>query len=128
MCHEFPFASHSLNAANRPARGTLRCRGSAAGDRPGAAVPARSPRNLPAGSDHCDLLQVFWCPFSAHGPSRYDLELHLRWRRSWEVGEVLSAPTQPPVVGSDGFVRTPMHLLLTIDSPEWDGGSGSWKP
>ncbi|MFE7658283.1 hypothetical protein ACFU6M_36350 [Streptomyces bottropensis] len=23
---------------------------------------------------------------------------------------------------------TPMHLLLTIDSSEWDGGSGSWKP
>ncbi|MEU1077265.1 MULTISPECIES: hypothetical protein [unclassified Streptomyces] len=168
--------------------------------------------DLPAKPDNCDLLQVFWCPFNAHGPSRYDLELHLRWRRSWEVGEVLSAPPQPPVVGSDGFVpepcvlhpeqvvsypfagllpeelcarldaweeaqeqdadqlanenavdpvsyqydlsippgwrvggfaswhktdpypmdcrtcRTPMHLLLTIDSSEWDGGSGSWKP
>ncbi|MFE6162519.1 hypothetical protein ACFQ7F_26795 [Streptomyces sp. NPDC056486] len=23
---------------------------------------------------------------------------------------------------------TPMELLLTIDSSEWDGGSGSWKP
>ncbi|MEW1909242.1 hypothetical protein AB0442_12370 [Kitasatospora sp. NPDC085895] len=21
-----------------------------------------------------------------------------------------------------------MHLLLTVDSSEWDGGSGSWKP
>ncbi|MFE7099504.1 hypothetical protein [Streptomyces erythrochromogenes] len=168
--------------------------------------------DLPAGPDDCDLLQVFWCPFNAHGPSRYDLELHLRWRRSWEVGEMLATPPQPPVVGSDGFVpepcvlhpervvsypfigllpqelyarldtweeaqdaqadqsadehmadpvgyqydlsippgwrvggfaswhttdpypmdcrtcRTPMHLLLTIDSSEWDGGSGSWKP
>jgi hypothetical protein len=23
---------------------------------------------------------------------------------------------------------TPMRLLLTIDSSEWDGGSGSWTP
>ncbi|MBC9718951.1 hypothetical protein H9Y04_41135 [Streptomyces sp. TRM66268-LWL] len=168
--------------------------------------------DLPTGPDDCDLLQVFWCPFNAHGPSRYDLELHLRWRRSWEVGDVLSAPPQPTVVGADGFVpepsvlhpeqvisypyagllpdklcaridaweeaqeqvadqsadedatgpicyqydlstppgwrvggfaswhttdpypmdyqtcRTPMHLLLTIDSSEWDGGSRSWKP
>ncbi|MFE9861132.1 hypothetical protein [Streptomyces sp. NPDC005780] len=168
--------------------------------------------DLPAGPGDCDLLQVFWCPFNAHGPGRYDLELHLRWRRSWEVGEVLTAPPQPLVVGSDGFVpepcvlhpeqvvtypyagllpeelssridaweealeadaeesadgttaeppgyqydlsippgwrvggfaswhatdphpmdclacTTPMSLLLTIDSSEWDGGSGSWMP
>ncbi|WP_405925329.1 hypothetical protein [Streptomyces sp. NBC_00035] len=172
--------------------------------------------DLAAGPDDSDLLQVFWCPFDAHGPGRYDLKLHLRWRRSWEVGEVLTAPPQPLVVGSDGFVpepcvlypeqvvtypfagllpeelcaridareealeaeleeeaeqsadesttellgyqydlsippgwrvggfaswhatdpspmdcltcTTPMHLLLTIDSSEWDGGSGSWKP
>ncbi|WP_344627957.1 hypothetical protein [Kitasatospora arboriphila] len=168
--------------------------------------------DLPVGPDGCDLLQVFWCPFNAHGPGRYDLELHLRWRRSWEIGEVLAAPPQPPVVGSDGFVPEPcvlhpeqvtaypfagllpedlctridaweealeeeaeqsadetpvepvgyqydlsippgwrvggfaswhatdpypmdcrtcmasMHLLLTIDSSEWDGGSGSWRP
>ncbi|MFG2820952.1 hypothetical protein ACGFX4_16185 [Kitasatospora sp. NPDC048365] len=168
--------------------------------------------DLPAGPGDCDLLQVFWCPFDAHGPGRYDLELHLRWRRSWEVGEVLAVSPQPMVVGYDGFVpepcvvhpeqvatypfagllpedlcaridaweealeeeaeqsadentpepvgyqydlsippgwrvggfaswhstdpypmdcqtcRTPMHLLLTIDSSEWDGGSGSWKP
>ncbi|MBW5254626.1 hypothetical protein JGS39_37680 [Streptomyces sp. P01-B04] len=168
--------------------------------------------DLPAGPGDCDLLQVFWCPFNAHGPGRYDLELHLRWRRSWEVGEVLTAPPQPLVVGSDGFLpepcllhpeqlvtypyagllpdelcsridaweealegaaeqsadgttaeplgyqydlsippgwrvggfaswhatdpypmdclacTTPMSLLLTIDSSEWDGGSGSWRP
>ncbi|MER5372980.1 hypothetical protein [Streptomyces sp. NPDC002553] len=168
--------------------------------------------DLPAGPDDCDLLQVFWCPFNAHGPSRYDLNLHLRRRRSWEVGQVLTTPPQPLVVGSDGFVpepcvlhpeqvvtypfagllpeelcaridawedaleeeaeqteddgttepyayqydlsippgwrvggfaswhatdpypmdcltcTAPMQLLLTIDSSEWDGGSGSWKP
>ncbi|MFC8899688.1 hypothetical protein [Streptomyces cinereoruber] len=168
--------------------------------------------DLPAGPDDCDLLQVFWCPFDAHGPSRYGLGLHLRWRRSWEVGEVLVPQPRPPVVGFDGFVpepcvlhpeqvvtypfagllpeelcarinaweealeeeaeeaededaeeppgyqydlsippgwraggfaswhatdpypmdcpacTTPMHLLLTVDSSEWDGGSGSWRP
>ncbi|MFI5985251.1 hypothetical protein ACIBEA_30885 [Streptomyces sp. NPDC051555] len=168
--------------------------------------------DLPAGPADCDLLQVFWCPFNAHGPSRYDLNLLLRWRRSWEVGDVLAVPPQPLVVGSAGFVpepcvlypervvsypfagllpeelcdrldawdeaqdeeaerssdelatdpvgyqydlsippgwrvggfaswhatdpypmdcqicRTPMCLLLTIDSSGWDGGSGSWKP
>ncbi|MGW7674038.1 hypothetical protein ACWGJX_44340 [Streptomyces sp. NPDC054775] len=167
----------------------------------------RDAPDLPAGPGGCDLLQVFWCPFNAHGPGRYGLELHSRWRRSWEVGEVLTAPPQPLVVGADGFVpepcvlhpeqvvtypfadllpeelcaridaweeaeqpadrstvlplayqydlsippgwrvggfaswhatdpypmdcltcRTPMHLLPTIDSSEWDNGSGSWSP
>ncbi|MFD4661069.1 hypothetical protein ACFWP2_36255 [Kitasatospora sp. NPDC058444] len=168
--------------------------------------------DLPAGPGGCDLLQVFWCPFDAHGPSRYDPALHLHWRRSSDVDEVLAPQPQPPVVGSDGFVPepcalhpeqvatypfagllpkdlcaridawdeaqedkakqstdentakpigyqydlsippgwraggfaswhatdpypmdcqtcgTPMRLLLTIDSTEWDGGSSSWKP
>lgn len=168
--------------------------------------------DLPAGPEDCDLLQVFWCPFDAHGASRYDLNLRLCWRRSWEVGEVLDVAPQPFLVGSDRFVpepcalhpeqvvayqfagrlpevlcarldawdeaqgseagqsadrkavdpvgyqydlsippgwrvggfaswhvtdpypmncRTcdaPMDLLLTIDSSEWDGGRGSWKP
>ncbi|MFI1910766.1 hypothetical protein ACH444_33470 [Streptomyces microflavus] len=168
--------------------------------------------DLPAGSGDCDLLQVFWCPFDAHGPTGYGMLLDLRWRRSWEVAEVMTAPPQPQVVGSEGYVpepcvlhpeqvatypfagllpedlcaridaweevlekeaelsanegaatwvgyqydlsippgwrvggfaswhatdpypmncrtcSTPMHLLLTIDSSEWDGGSGSWKP
>ncbi|WP_371525468.1 hypothetical protein OG302_04355 [Streptomyces sp. NBC_01283] len=187
--------------------------------------------DLSAGPDDCDLLQVFCCPFDAHGPTRYGMLLHLRWRRSAEVGEVLASPPQPQVVGSDGYVpepcvlqpeqvvtypfagllpedlceriyaredaleealeaaleeqaeqerteeheyegeggggdddgliryqydlsippgwrvggfaswhttdpspmncltcTTPMQLLLTIDSSEWDGGSGSWKP
>ncbi|MFB8040021.1 hypothetical protein ACFC8F_01840 [Streptomyces hydrogenans] len=168
--------------------------------------------DLPVGPDGCDLLQVFWCPFHAHGPGRHDLELYLRRRRSGEVGRVLGDPPQPLVVGSEGLVPepcvlhpeqvttypfagllpeglcaridtweealeeaaerpteenaaqpvryqydlsippgwrvggyaswhttdpypmdcracgTPMRLLLTIDSSEWDGGSGSWKP
>ncbi|MGN5379080.1 hypothetical protein ACQ4WX_22175 [Streptomyces lasalocidi] len=168
--------------------------------------------DLPAGPDDCDLLQVFWCPFDAHGPTGHSMLLDLRWRRSWEVTEVQTSPPQPLVVGYEGYVpepcvlhpeqvatypfasllpedvcaridaweegleevaeqladeataapvgyqydlsippgwrvggfaswhatdpspmncRTcavPMHLLLTIDSTEWDGGSGSWKP
>ncbi|MFF3849084.1 hypothetical protein [Streptomyces sp. NPDC002328] len=177
--------------------------------------------DLPAGPDGCDLLQVFWCPFQAHGPGRYEPLLHLRWRRSAEVGELLDPPPLPLLVGQEGYVpepcvlhpeqvatypfagvlpedlcaridaweedmeeveeeeegsdecewcgepkqtepplyqydlsippgwrvggfaswhatdpypmncrtcATPMELLLTIDSSEWDGGSGSWKP
>ncbi|WP_344570963.1 hypothetical protein [Kitasatospora viridis] len=66
--------------------------------------------DLPAGPDDCDLLQLFWCPFDAHGPSRYDLELHVRWRRSDEVGPLLAAPPQPLVVGHDGFLPEPCEL------------------
>ncbi|MFE6975028.1 hypothetical protein [Streptomyces sp. NPDC057682] len=171
--------------------------------------------DLPAGPDGCDLLQVFWCPFDAHGPTGHGMLLDLRWRRSWEVTEVLSAPPEPAVVGFDGYVpepcvlhpeqvttypfagllpeelcaridawdeeqeeraeerededgegdapvlgyqydlsippgwrvggyaswhltdpspmdcrscSAPMELLLTVDSSEWDGGSGSWRP
>ncbi|MYR46681.1 hypothetical protein [Streptomyces sp. SID5910] len=168
--------------------------------------------DLLPGPDGCDLLQVFWCPFDAHGRTGYESYLELRWRRSAEVGEVLTAPPLPDVVGYAGYVpepcvlhpeqvitypfagllpqdlcdrldawdeareeeaedeegdggagavgyqydlsippgwraggyaswhltdpyamdcRTcaaPMELLLTIDSSEWDGGSGSWKP
>jgi hypothetical protein len=167
--------------------------------------------DLPDGPDGCDLLQVFWCPFDAHGRSGYDMLLDLRWRRSWEVDEVLTAPPRPQVVGFKGYVPepcvlhpeqvatypfagllpadlcaridaweesleeaeqsadeeaaategyqcdlsippgwrvggfaswhstdphrmdcltcgTPMQLLLTVDSSEWDGGSHSWKP
>lgn len=168
--------------------------------------------DLLAGPDDCDLLQVFWCPFDAHGPTDHGMLLDLRWRRSWEVTEVQTSPPQPQVVGFEGYVpepcvlhpeqvatypfasllpedlcaridaweealeeeaeesededaatpvgyqydlsippgwrvggfaswhttdpspmnclacATPMHLLLTIDSSEWDGGSGSWKP
>lgn len=171
--------------------------------------------DLLAGPGDCDLLQVFWCPFDAHGRTGYGMSLDLRWRRSWEVGEVLATPPLPPVVGYEGCVAepcvlspervvtypfsgllpeelrdriyaweealeedaeaweeapdgrtvgppmyqydlsippgwraggfaswhltdahvmkcsacaTPMELLLTVDSSEWDGGSGSWQP
>jgi len=168
--------------------------------------------DLLAGPRDCDLLQVFLCPFDAHGPGSHELLLHLRWRRSADVDEVLAPPPQPQVVGYAGYLpepcllhpeqvitypfagllpgelcaridswetvleeaaehsddedaadpvgyqydlsippgwrvggfaswhvtdpaamdcltcSTPLELLLTIDSSEWDGGSGSWKP
>ncbi|MFP3986037.1 hypothetical protein U9R90_00695 [Streptomyces sp. E11-3] len=169
--------------------------------------------DLLAGPDDCDLLQVFWCPFDAHGMGQHNMLLHLVWRKASEVGEVLASPPQPQVVGHDGYLpepcvlhpeqvvtypfagllpevlrdrldaweeegweeeaeqwddeegtepvgyqydlsippgwrvggfaswhttdphpmdcgtcATPMQLLLAIDSSEWDGGSGSWKP
>lgn len=58
----------------------------------------------------CDLLQVFWCPFDAHGPTGHGMLLDLRWRRSWEVAEVMTAPPQPQVVGSEGYVPEPCLL------------------
>ncbi|WP_055591451.1 hypothetical protein, partial [Peterkaempfera griseoplana] len=66
--------------------------------------------DLPEGPDGCDLLQVFWCPFNAHGANGYGLALDLRWRRSWEVIEVLESPPLPQVVGGDGFVPEPCVL------------------
>ncbi|MFJ3834984.1 hypothetical protein ACWGHM_26470 [Streptomyces sp. NPDC054904] len=176
-----------------------------------AQLYARDVPDLPAMPDGCDLLQVFWCPFDAHGPSGSEMLLDLRRRRSWEVTDVLTAPPRPQVVGYEGYVpepcalhpeqvatypfagllpedlcaridaweealeeaeqsadedtaapvgyqydlsippgwrvggfaswhatdpypmdcptcATPMRLLLTVDSTEWDGGSGSWRP
>lgn len=49
-------------------------------------------------------------PFEAHGPSRYDVELPLCWRRSRQVGQVLAVPPQPLVVGAAGFVPEPCVL------------------
>ncbi|GGV23718.1 hypothetical protein GCM10010277_03470 [Streptomyces longisporoflavus] len=66
--------------------------------------------DLPAGPDGADLLQVFCCPFDAHGRSGYELLVHLHWRKSAEVGEVLASPPQPQVVGYEGYVPEPCVL------------------
>ncbi|MCX5404120.1 hypothetical protein OHA37_09510 [Streptomyces sp. NBC_00335] len=62
-------------------------------------------RDVPdlTGPDGCDLLQVLWCPFEAHGPDR-TIEVVLKWRRSQDVGEVLQVIPEPVVVGRDGCV------------------------
>ncbi|MFE6710271.1 DUF1963 domain-containing protein [Streptomyces sp. NPDC057695] len=178
-----------------------------------AQLYARDVPDLPAGPDGADLLQVFWCPFDAHGPTGYGMSLDVRRRRAAEVVDVLASPPLPEVVGYEGYVpepcvlhpeqvatypfagllpeelceriyaweealeeeaeeredgeeeadavgyqydlsippgwraggyaswhatdpyamdcatcETPMDLLLTVDSSEWDGGSGSWTP
>ncbi|WP_405632895.1 hypothetical protein OG933_43160 [Streptomyces sp. NBC_00016] len=65
---------------------------------------------LASGPDGCDLLQVLWCPFEAHGPTRYGLVLHVRWRRSDQVVMPLDAPPQPSLVGFEGSVAEPCVL------------------
>ncbi|MFF9984702.1 hypothetical protein [Streptomyces erythrochromogenes] len=65
---------------------------------------------LPPGPDGCDLLQVLWCPFEAHGPSRYGLAPHVRWRRSAQVAVPLEAPPQLTLVGFEGAVAEPCVL------------------
>ncbi|MER7760176.1 hypothetical protein [Streptomyces sp. NPDC097619] len=59
---------------------------------------------LPPGPDGCDLLQVLWCPFEAHGPSRHGLAPRVRWRRSDRVSAPLAAPPLPTLVGFEGAV------------------------
>ncbi|EST29936.1 hypothetical protein M878_19475 [Streptomyces roseochromogenus subsp. oscitans DS 12.976] len=68
-------------------------------------------RDVPglAGPDGADVLQVLWCPFSAHG----DLAtpgIHLRWRNSSKVGELLAEPPLPAVIGDDEYVPEPCVL------------------
>ncbi|MCC9312428.1 hypothetical protein LN042_36165 [Kitasatospora sp. RB6PN24] len=65
---------------------------------------------LPAGPDGCDLLQVLWCPFEAHGPSGHGLALHVAWRRSEQVGEPLRAAPEPLLVGFEGALPEPCVL------------------
>ncbi|MFE7590088.1 hypothetical protein ACFU6K_11830 [Kitasatospora sp. NPDC057512] len=65
--------------------------------------------NLIGGPGDCDVLQVFWCPFDAHGAG-YELSLHLRWRRSTDVRDVLADQPEPVVVGSAGYVPDPCVL------------------
>ena len=67
--------------------------------------------DLLAGPGDCDLLQVFWCPFDAHGPTGYGMLLDLRWRRSWEVTEVQTSPPQPQVVGFERSTSQPSTAL-----------------
>ncbi|MGW2329016.1 hypothetical protein ACWC5C_25115 [Streptomyces sp. NPDC001700] len=57
-------------------------------------------RDVPdlTGPEGCDLLQVFWCPFEAHGPDR-TMDVVLKWRRSQDVGDILTENPEPVVVG-----------------------------
>ncbi|MFD3774637.1 hypothetical protein [Streptomyces sp. NPDC058612] len=57
-------------------------------------------RDVPdlTGPEGCDLLQVLWCPFEAHGPDR-SVDVVLKWRRAGDVGGVLAVMPEPVVVG-----------------------------
>ncbi|MFI6063020.1 hypothetical protein [Streptomyces sp. NPDC051286] len=55
---------------------------------------------------------------------QYDLSIPPGWR----VGGFASWHLTDPSPMNCQACAAPMDLLLTIDSREWDGGSGSWKP
>ncbi|TXS52090.1 hypothetical protein [Streptomyces sp. t39] len=71
------------------------------------AVAQLRTRDVPdlAGPHGHDLLQVFWCPFEVHGPDR-TIDVVLRWRRSEDVGPVLTPQPEPPVAGREECVPT----------------------
>ncbi|MEV4757627.1 hypothetical protein AB0J86_21285 [Micromonospora sp. NPDC049559] len=74
---------------------------------PLAQLYARDVPDLP-GPDDADLLQVLWCPFDEilDSPSA----VHLRWRQSTAVRDVLAHPPAPAYVGQDHYVPTPCVL------------------
>jgi len=67
-------------------------------DVPGLAAPAGR-----------DLLQVLWCPFDAHG-AQSGPDVHVQWRSSAGIGEMLADPPCPEVIGDAGYVPEPCVL------------------
>lgn len=55
-----------------------------------------------------DVLQVLWCPFSAHGRQATP-DVHLRWRTASECAPLVNPPS-PAVVGDEGYVPEPCTL------------------
>ncbi|WP_166027100.1 hypothetical protein [Streptomyces chilikensis] len=68
--------------------------------------------DLRPGPDGADLLQLFACPFDAHGGTGYGMKLHVHWRRSAGVtaAEVADPQPEPEVVGFGGYVPEPCVL------------------
>lgn len=64
-------------------------------------------REIPdlVGPEGHDLLQVLWCPFEVHGADR-TIDVVLKWRRSADVGAVLTPQPEPPVAGRAECVPT----------------------
>ncbi|MGW6598948.1 hypothetical protein [Streptomyces sp. NPDC055036] len=77
------------------------------GPLPMLAVAQLYAREVPdlVGPAGCDLLQVFWCPFEEHGVGR-TVDVVLKWRRSDDVGAVLTPQPEPPVAGRAECVPT----------------------
>jgi len=59
-------------------------------------------------------------------PPAYQYDLSIP--PSWRVGGFASWHATDPCPMDCLTCMAPMRLLLTIDSSEWDGGSGSWTP
>ncbi|MEU3554170.1 hypothetical protein [Streptomyces fragilis] len=68
--------------------------------------------DLRPGPDGADLLQLFACPFDAHGRSGHGTKVHVHWRHSAEAAgaEVADPQPEPEVVGFDGYVPEPCVL------------------
>ncbi|MGW5679725.1 hypothetical protein ACWEV4_32395 [Streptomyces sp. NPDC003860] len=68
---------------------------------PLVALAQLATRDVPdlVGPDGCDLLQVLWCPFEAHGPRGNAFDVVLQWRRSADVTHVLDSRPEPVVIG-----------------------------
>ncbi|MFE0704673.1 hypothetical protein [Streptomyces sp. NPDC058872] len=68
-------------------------------------------RDIPdlTGPEGHDLLQVFWCPFEAHGPDQ-SVDVVLKWRRSDDIGTILGEQPEPLVVGSPECVPQSCEL------------------
>ncbi|WP_371330474.1 hypothetical protein [Streptomyces sp. TP-A0356] len=88
------------------------------------------PENLRARTDAWDEAQEEDAGQStdenAAEPIGYQYDLSIPPGR--RVGGFASWHTTDPCRMDCQTSRTPMRLLLTIDSSEWDGGSDSWKP
>lgn len=69
---------------------------------------------------HADLLQVLWCP-NDHAQAGWAPKVHLTWRSSGEVVDVLAEPPQPHTVEADGYVPRPCVLKpeAVVDYPWW---------
>ncbi|MFB7380789.1 hypothetical protein ACFC0A_25625, partial [Kitasatospora purpeofusca] len=63
---------------------------------------------------------------NAAGPIGYQYDLSIP--PGWRAGGFASWHATDPYPMDCYACRAPMRLLLTVDSSEWDGGSGSWKP
>ncbi|MER5631349.1 hypothetical protein [Streptomyces nitrosporeus] len=88
-----------------------------------------------AGPEGHDLLQVFWCPFEVHGDDR-TVEVVLKWRRSTDVGAVLTPQPEPPVAGRAECVptmcvvhpeRVVEHEYLGLLDEELQEGIAEWE-
>ncbi|GFH38508.1 hypothetical protein [Streptomyces pacificus] len=51
------------------------------------------------GPEGCDVLQVLWCPFEAHGPRGNAFDVVLKWRHQADVKDVLASRPEPVVIG-----------------------------